>query len=140
MRHTWGHRPTTDGHSAQPSVSRVRSAGAAHYASRCGVGGNPVYQARSLYTLVDETLDFDDALLCVAAGYAVKNDDQEKLRVMVFPNPNRDGSLNFRVLGLVDNNLTATVKLFDELGREVGSTRMNGDRTTMDVSQLAQGA
>ncbi|QQR86067.1 MAG: T9SS type A sorting domain-containing protein [Flavobacteriales bacterium] len=111
-------------------------------ASQCPLlGGNPVYQARSMYTLIDEEMDFDDALICVAAGFAVKDVEASAPRVSVYPNPNRDGVLNFHMTGLDETNETnAMVSLYDAQGQEVASQEgIKTSRSQMDVSRLAQG-
>ncbi|QQR87172.1 MAG: T9SS type A sorting domain-containing protein [Flavobacteriales bacterium] len=110
-------------------------------ASQCPLlGGNPVYQARSMYTLIDEEMDFDDALICVASGFAVKDADARGQHVVVYPNPNRDGLLNFMLTGLDDTKEhTGTIVLYDVQGQEVGRQSINSGRAQMDVSGLAQG-
>ncbi|MBL7965321.1 MAG: hypothetical protein JNM31_15905 [Flavobacteriales bacterium] len=58
-------------------------------ASQCPMlGGNAVFRARSLYSLVDDTYDFDDQLLCLPHGIIVKNlTDRTANSVVVIPNP-----------------------------------------------------
>ena len=110
-------------------------------ASQCPLlGGNPVYQARSLYTMIAVDVDFDDALICVAAGFAVKDAEALVPQITVYPNPNRDGYLNFSVAGLDDTKEhKGTITLFDAQGQEVGRQPFNSSRAQMDVSRLAQG-
>lgn len=110
-------------------------------ASQCPLlGGNPVYQARSMYTLVDEEADFDDALICVASGFALKDAYVLGQRVMVYPNPNRDGQLNFRVTGLDESvEHSCTIMLFDLQGQLVLQQSVKTGSALVDVSSLAQG-
>lgn len=110
-------------------------------ASQCPlVGGNPVYQARSLYTLIDEDAHFDDALLCVAAGFAVKNEIVASPTVTVFPNPNRTGQLSFRLSGFDDERpLRGQVLLYDVRGQLVASKLLHTNVEVLEVQHLAQG-
>ena len=59
-------------------------------ANQCPLlGGNPVYQARSLYALFDPEADFDDALACVLEGYVVKNEEQnDEISITRLSEPN----------------------------------------------------
>ncbi|QQR86070.1 MAG: T9SS type A sorting domain-containing protein [Flavobacteriales bacterium] len=110
-------------------------------ASQCPLlGGNPVYQARSMYTLINEEADFDDALLCVASGFAVKNDEVVSPGIAVYPNPNRDGQLNFLVTGLDDTmGHSGKIVLFNAQGQVVGHHIINSSRAQLNVATLAQG-
>src|SRR5690606_34241710 len=57
------------------------------------VGGNAVYRARSLYSLIDDEVDFDDQLLCLQAGIIVKSlMDNASLNLQLVPNPARDAA------------------------------------------------
>lgn len=57
-------------------------------ANQCPMmGGNAVFTARSLYWLIDESYDFDDALLCLPYGIIVKNLNEQTNTAMVIPNP-----------------------------------------------------
>ena len=103
------------------------------------LGGNPVYQARSLYSLIDEEADFDDALLCAEAGYVVKSMEQPAPSIRAYPNPNRTGQLFFEVLGLDAAEQVLTAILYDVQGRPVAEQQINGPKGGMDVSRLAQG-
>ena len=63
-----------------------------YIANQCPmVGGNAVYTARSLYRLIDETVEYDDQLLCLPHGIIVKRlVAPEASGVAVVPNPARD--------------------------------------------------
>ncbi|MBL7962935.1 MAG: T9SS type A sorting domain-containing protein [Flavobacteriales bacterium] len=103
------------------------------------VGGNPVYQARALYALIDEDADFDDALLCIAEGFVVKSLVEPSLSVQAYPNPNRTGQLFFEIDGLDEGDRSITVLLFDMQGRPVVQQPLAGWKGSADVSRLAQG-
>lgn len=103
------------------------------------MGGNPVYQARSLYSLVDDQAEFNDALLCIADGYVVKNLDEPDLSVTVYPNPNRTGQQFFAIKGLLDEEAMIIVQLYDAQGRKLLDQQLLGTNGSVDVSGLAQG-
>lgn len=58
-------------------------------ASQCPMlGGNAVFKARSLYWLIDDTYDFDDAALCLPYGIVVKSLTEPPMNsTAVIPNP-----------------------------------------------------
>lgn len=58
------------------------------------VGGNAVFKARSLYQLIDQSGEFDDALLCLSHGIIVKSlKEDPALAVSVIPNPTSDDAI-----------------------------------------------
>lgn len=63
-------------------------------ASQCPMlGGNAVFKARTLYWLIDDTYDFDDALICLPYGIIVKSMAASELNaVAVVPNPAMDAA------------------------------------------------
>lgn len=55
------------------------------------VGGNAVFLARALYSLIDDAQDFDDPLLCLQQGIVVKSMAAADVNNMaVIPNPATD--------------------------------------------------
>lgn len=55
------------------------------------VGGNAVYTARAICRLIDETVEYDDQLLCLPHGILVKSIRQQDAAMLaVVPNPARD--------------------------------------------------
>jgi len=55
------------------------------------VGGNAVYAARALYRQVNDTLAWDDQLLCLPHGILVKSMHQgQTMGMSLHPNPARD--------------------------------------------------
>ena len=55
------------------------------------VGGNAVFRARALYSLIDDEAEFDDQLLCLQQGIIVKSMEVADLSsVAVVPNPATD--------------------------------------------------
>ena len=79
-------------------------------------------------------------MICAAAGYAVKSDVASAPQVKVYPNPNRDGQLNFHLIGLDETiEHQGVIKLYNMQSQEVGSRSITTGRAQVDVSQLAQG-
>lgn len=103
------------------------------------MGGNPVYQARSLYSLIDEEADFDDVALCIAVGYVVKSLEEQAVHVSVYPNPSRSVQLFFETRGLVDEDVLYMITLRVIQGRPVMQQTMSGQIGSLLVSSLAQG-
>lgn len=103
------------------------------------LGGNPVYQARSLCSLIDDELDFDDALICIADGFVVKSGLEHALQVKAYPNPNRTGQQFFEVSGLNNGVDRLTIILYDTQGRPVVEKMLAGPIGSVDVSSLSQG-
>ncbi len=86
-------------------------------ASQCPlIGGNAVYRARSLYSLIDDDQEFDDPALCLAQGIVIRSLEQSTApAVMIIPNPASD-----RAVLLCESPMTASgaLVLRDALGRE----------------------
>ncbi len=61
-------------------------------ANQCPMlGGNSVFRARALYSLIDDTQDFDDPLLCLQQGIIVRSLAASDVQaVAVVPNPTTD--------------------------------------------------
>lgn len=87
-------------------------------ANQCPMlGGNAVFKARSLYWLIDDTYDFDDAALCLPYGIVVKRLlDQHINAVSVVPNPSVDEAALVLARTLEQ---TGSFVLYDALGAEV---------------------
>ncbi len=81
------------------------------------VGGNAVFKARSLYSLIDDTYEFDDQLLCLPHGIIVKSlTEQQANAITVIPNP----AMNEATLILSEPlGSTGQLVLYDLLGAEV---------------------
>lgn len=111
-------------------------------ANQCPLlGGNPVYQARSLYALIDPEADFDDALACVLEGYVVKNEEQnDEISITVYPNPTRGSEVYVVVRGLKQADRTFTIQVVDLRGLLVMEHRFTGANSVLDVNILAQGS
>ncbi len=81
------------------------------------VGGNAVFRARALYSLIDDSQDFDDPLLCLQQGIIVRNmQEAQSNAVAVVPNPARDEAS----LVLTEAwNAQGTLIVYNTLGMEV---------------------
>lgn len=131
----------TVGKSGELVVFDVSQAGTLFdIANQCPlVGGNPVYQARALYSLVDGDAEFDDALLCASAGYVVKSEELEAPRVSVYPNPSRTGRITIELYELPAGVHTTAVALYDAQGERILKEDFDGSRTSLNVGSIAQG-
>jgi hypothetical protein len=101
------------------------------------VGGNAVFKARSLYWLIDDTYDFDDALLCLPHGIIVKSlMEHQANAVSVIPNPAGDEATL-----VLDRTLDepGVFVVFDALGSEVmrSVVPLEMPRMTINTSSLA---
>ncbi|MEZ4758112.1 MAG: hypothetical protein R2817_14905 [Flavobacteriales bacterium] len=81
------------------------------------VGGNAVFRARALYSLIDEGQDYDDELLCLQHGILVKSLDQPTGSALsVVPNPTSDEATLVLAEPLDDPGVFI---VYDALGAEV---------------------
>jgi hypothetical protein len=81
------------------------------------VGGNAVFRARALYTLIDDAQQYDDELLCLQHGIIVKSLQQENVASLsVIPNPAMDEATLLLSEAL---NGTAVFIVYDAVGAEV---------------------
>jgi len=64
-------------------------------ANQCPMlGGNAVFRARALYSLIDDTQDFNDPLICLQQGIIVKSVEASKVHVVaIVPNPATDEAI-----------------------------------------------
>ncbi|MBL7962776.1 MAG: right-handed parallel beta-helix repeat-containing protein [Flavobacteriales bacterium] len=87
-------------------------------ANQCPMlGGNAVFKARSLYWLIDDTQDFDDALLCLPHGIVVKSlVEQQTNAVRVVPNPVSDEA---NLLLAQESVRPAYLTMYNTVGSEV---------------------
>ncbi|MBV6405675.1 MAG: T9SS type A sorting domain-containing protein [Flavobacteriales bacterium] len=87
-------------------------------ASQCPMlGGNSVFKARSLYWLIDDPYDFDDASICLPYGIIVKSLSQSHGNVVrVVPNPAHDEAT---LLLMEEAGNRTHLTLFNAVGSEV---------------------
>ena len=109
-------------------------------ASQCPMlGGNAVFKARSLYWLIDDLHDFDDAEICLPYGIIVKSlVEHEANAVSVLPNPtNTEATL---VLARPLEGL-GTLTVYNTVGEEVLRVNIPAEtpRTVFNTSRLAPG-
>ncbi|MBS1546300.1 MAG: T9SS type A sorting domain-containing protein [Bacteroidetes bacterium] len=109
-------------------------------ASQCPMeGGNAVYQARSMYRLINDTVFFDDQLICLQHGIIVKSiRQQDPNRTGVIPNPAKDRATLMMEQPL-DN--PGTFVLYNMLGTVVFhlDVAANAFRTDFSTTGIAQG-
>ncbi|MEO7081350.1 MAG: hypothetical protein ABIY71_07470 [Flavobacteriales bacterium] len=87
-------------------------------ANQCPMlGGNAVYTARSLYRLIDETVEYDDQLLCLPHGIIMKSiRQQDAVTLSIVPNPARDNATLVLDKGL---DGPGVLLVFSTVGQEV---------------------
>ena len=110
-------------------------------ANQCPLlGGNPVYQARSMYILIDPNAEFEDDLLCAQQGYVVKQmEESEQIAVHVYPNPTRGDDLYVALTGPVDDEQVSVIHLYDVNGRIISTTKLSGSTGVVNITFLSQG-
>lgn len=87
-------------------------------ANQCPMlGGNAVFKARSLYWLIDDDYDFDDASICLPYGIVVKKlSEQHSNPVRVVPNPASDEA---SLMLTRETDEPAYLTLYNAVGSEV---------------------
>jgi len=81
-------------------------------------GGNAVYRARYFVSLINDSLEYNDDLNCLAAGIWRQNIDKKdnNLNINIVPNPTT-GEFKIKFNTLIDENLT--IKIVDCAGKVV---------------------
>jgi len=107
-------------------------------ANQCPMlGGNEVFRARSLYSLFDDTQEFDDVALCLQHGIVVKSlSEPTQSVVSVVPNPASDEAALVFTRTLTEPGLFI---LYDAVGSEVFRQVVPAEmpRVTFSTAQLA---
>ncbi len=96
-------------------------------ALQCPIAGGPsVYRARTLIALYNDTIEYDDAAVCLLAGYTNRTQANKiKPEVDVIPNP-ADQYVNIILKSNVQG--ICNVKLIDVMGKTVKEERFNCDQ------------
>ncbi|MBK8499186.1 MAG: right-handed parallel beta-helix repeat-containing protein [Flavobacteriales bacterium] len=109
-------------------------------ANQCPLtGGNAVFRARSLYSLIDDAQEYDDALLCLQQGLITKHlRDVVPNHCTVVPNPACDYATLVLLAPLAEPGLLV---LSNALGAEVMRVRVSAEqqRLTFGIEGLATG-
>ncbi|MBK9077143.1 MAG: hypothetical protein IPL77_19645 [Flavobacteriales bacterium] len=120
------------------SFTTTQADGLFDIANQCPMlGGNAVFKARSLYWLIDDTYDFDDASLCLPWGIIVKNmAGQATNTVSVVPNPASNEATLVLSRALDEPGVFV---LYDGLGAEVmrRTVPVELPRLTFNIASLA---
>jgi hypothetical protein len=103
------------------------------------LGGKAVYKARSLYTLLNDSIYFDDDSLCVSQSVMFREQDTEtlhqsfELQAKVYPNPT-NGQVR------VDFNFTPeqfiVFKLYDGTGKLLGNKTITNKEFEFSIKEL----
>lgn len=109
------------------------------------IDGDAVYRARTLYSQIDNSIFFDNEALCATSKVAFKkeNEKQHQEENKFFfahfaPNPARGyTSLVYQI----EENTSAHLQLFNQLGQETVNLRLNGNtsKANVPVSNLTEG-
>jgi hypothetical protein len=98
-------------------------------------GGNAVYSARALYRTVNDTVVYNDSLVCIQAGYfrdikedwELKNpvlEAKEKLSLTVYPNPFTN-ELYWRISGEHGEGM---ISIKDIMGKTLRQERVSAEK------------
>lgn len=87
-------------------------------------GGEAVYHARTLYALINDSMEYDDENICTAMGYRLKQKETNNglVAMEVSPNPAKN-YFEFTLLGKVENDMA--LKYFDSYGKHLKSIKIN---------------
>jgi hypothetical protein len=95
-------------------------------------GGNAVFRARALYSLIDDTREYDDMLLCLAQGLLTKRfADSAPMLCHVVPNPADDQATLVLPAPLVES---ARLLLTNAMGAEVMRLQVPADQSRFSFS------
>lgn len=105
---------------------------------QCPYAGGPgVYQARSLYNIIDNTVDFNDIENCTTLGYyrlAAKNQgNPEQSATGIIPNPVKDKAILFYNLSV---DVKGTCFFYDNNGKKVRTLELEPNTKQIEFSTL----
>ena len=86
-------------------------------ALQCPLSGGPaVYRARSLYYIIDPTMDYDDEQICLQGGYLFKTSRNLTKNSKLYPNPSNS------IVSIVYNvESNSVLQIFDCYGRIINN-------------------
>jgi len=99
------------------------------------LGGKAVYEARSLFYLFNDTVYFNDSLLCAQKGISFRkgSESENVVSMSIFPNPN-NGLFSAKIL-----NSTVRIvhyKIYNLLGKVIVSKNTNENEIQIDLNSL----
>lgn len=96
-------------------------------------GGPAVYKARSLYSLIDNTMDWNDDVICISSGVSPRLRKPENTFVL-YPNPTTGiVSINYKL----NTDESGSVEIKNMLGVPVSITQINADSYSIDIDLLS---
>jgi hypothetical protein len=113
-------------------------------------GGNAVYKARAIYEMINDSVEYNDSLVCQEVGY-YRIAMQEIIEQIKIPNlPIKNKNFEFTIfpnpikseLNVVFNkNTTGTIKITDALGKlvYVGTISSGVLNYTLDLKHISTG-
>jgi hypothetical protein len=98
-------------------------------------GGDAVYEARSMYRLIDDEVVFDDKKLCVVPVHTEKKQSITAIPIFkVFPNPASDyAQISYNSTDAI------TIQITDLSGRILSSKNYQASDNIIETSDLANG-
>lgn len=103
-------------------------------------GGKAVYKARSLYTLLNDSIFFNDDSLCVSQSVMFRlQDNQSQTQVInamakIYPNPTQDLiTIDFER----DLENPVIVNIYNALGKRITSRTLTGNREQLSLKELS---
>lgn len=94
-------------------------------------GGDAVYTARGLYSLINDSIQFDDYSLCVLQGVSPRM-AKPKLSInsILYPNPASDKiTLKYRV----SEEQNTSMRIIDQLGRIMYERKLNFEEHELNI-------
>lgn len=120
------------------SFTAQQAASLLYIASQCPwAGGNAVYEARSLYSLINDTIEFDDIALCLQQGIyrqQVHVNDAKNLNFnsSIIPNPASD-RITVKIDGFSESDLCNLI-ISEVTGKQVLVQVLNCKSHQIDIS------
>ena len=109
-------------------------------------GGPSIYKARALYMMVNDTMVYNDSVVCRNAGYFRESQEllmpeliekNIKATFSIYPNPAKD-----KLVVLIEGKLEeGTINVYNALGKQVNTFTILKDtqRKELDINSWAEG-
>lgn len=102
------------------------------------LGGTSVYTARSLYAVVNDTLDFNDMALCENEDWNFRKEENKVNgvhRLSIFPNPANNVVY---ITGLIQDE-TNSIEIINNLGIRLTQKTSTANNASLDVAEFPNG-
>lgn len=100
--------------------------------------GSAVFKARSLYALINDSIDYDDYVICALNGISPRLTSSQSKNFKIFPNP-ASGKINLSYA--LQKNEQATLKVFNIFGISLLQRSMNWEESeiSLNIEKLTPG-